>query len=962
MAGDRPIFTNIPILQQAGTKIGAALGDYQRRKQEEQYWNDILSGVSTPEQMNTPIGREVWKKYLRNQLYAPLSQEGGYEIPLQDLDQRILQSQSFQTPEGYKDAEFFDKQRKHLYEQKKDYDEAIRNYEKDTLEKYFTKAKRSPLYQDLVRILLQYQKNKDKHAYTHGVRNLLRQLGFFENTPITRSDIERVLEGKALELLDIKEKGGSNPSTVEFKAMVRSFVNVLNDLEGNLQLLIPQALQARTANAYYDAFKKIKPSDFRSVEKYKEALGKEAKKVLRKDKDLDFLDEIGQSLGIDTSDIVKTAALTPLFEEIEEKINLPKNQPKPLESFSRGGYEERDIQPRDISSSEPFIGKENDDYQQIPFSFLPESLRQLQTESPVEKTPKPESMSPWEQIKERLKQDGTHIGVKGIRGKLWKMSLPWDLLSWMNNKRYDQYAKEGLSGEEILNRELDRNHDYLPEKYREMINKKYREIADKNENDTYHFPSFQEFLENMATKGWDYDPNKVSKTAQRLGNALEWYNAIRTGPKIKDTVPTSIAKAVGGTVLQEGLEKVPFLPKWLAPLLAVGVAEGVPAYIKSGPSNVGKIRKIDKFTPENITNKTWKGDELAYAQSEVPITREAHESLSKVLTKRAEKVGAKMERRSLLQMEAAVDKAYDKVNDILDKSIHSQKDIQPIVLKELNKEIAVVENNLIKGTSTAEKEKVLDTLKKYKKNLVDSKRVKLQGAVGEMRSWRQKKSAGYDPAVPMAQQKADYELANIMTNVFENSVGKAVPEVAPVLKKATHLYKLHKNDLFLDELAKKFTGSHNTEIPSKAAHLILSDIETTRDLKRILTPKEYNHLKQDITKYSERIDKLKLADRFRLRRTGNQGWLKNTFDTLGKSPEYVKHEFLNRKIKSLGQPVRRPLTEGELKSLSKGVKQAVSQGAGPLIVKTTERKKEKKRPPRQFKWKKREERLIDRLK
>ena len=108
MAGNRPIFTNIPMLQEAGAKIGAALGDYQRRKKEEQYWNNLLSGVSTPAEMNTPLGREVWKKYLRNQLYAPLSQEGGYDVPLQDLDQRILQAQSFQTPEGYKDAEFFE--------------------------------------------------------------------------------------------------------------------------------------------------------------------------------------------------------------------------------------------------------------------------------------------------------------------------------------------------------------------------------------------------------------------------------------------------------------------------------------------------------------------------------------------------------------------------------------------------------------------------------------------------------------------------------------------------------------------------------------------------------------------------------------------------------------------------------------------------------------------------------------
>ena len=467
---------------------------------------------------------------------------------------------------------------------------------------------------------------------------MFRKVGWGEHRPITRSDIERVLEGKALEILDIKEKGGSNPSTVEFKAMIRSFVNVLNDLEGNLQLLIPQALQARTANAYYDAFKRIKPSDFRTLDKYKEALGKEAKKILRKDKDFDYLDEIGQGLGIDTADIVKTTALTPLFEEIEE-FNLPKNQPKPLKSFSRGGYEERNVQPRDVSSSQPFVvNKENGDTSEPPFSFLPDSLRQLQNESPSKKFPEPDYNKMWDWIGERTKNDGTHLGIKGLEGRALGLKYLWNLIAALNNQRYDQYKKEGLTGEEILNRELDRTHDYVPSKYREMLEKKYREIPDKDEKDKYHFPNFQEVLAGAANKGWGYDPNKVSPTGKTLGNIMEWYNINRALNGNNEKVLNSLAKAAGGTLLQEGLDKVPFLPKWLNALIAVGAAEGVDHLAKYRPLTSG-IKKIDKYTPESIANKTWTGDRLQYAQSEFPITREGHQSLSQVLNKRAEKVG-----------------------------------------------------------------------------------------------------------------------------------------------------------------------------------------------------------------------------------------------------------------------------------------------------------------------------------
>ena len=949
MAGDRPIFTNIPMLQEAGAKIGSALGEYQRRKKEEQYWNNLLAGVSTPAEMNTPLGREVWKKFLRNQLYAPLSQEGGYDVPLQDLDQRILQAQSFQTPEGYKDAEFFDKQRKHLYEQKKDYQEAFRNYEKDTLEKYFSKAKRSPLYQDLVRVLLEYQKNKDTNQFKHNIRNALRQVGIFDNRPLTRSDIERVLEGKALELLDIKEKGGSNPSTVEFKAMIRSFVNVLNDLEGNLQLLIPQALQARTANAYYDAFKKIKPKDFRTLEKYQEALGKEAKKILRKDKEFDALDEIGQGLGINTADIVKTSALTPLFEEIEE-FNLPKNQPKPLESFSRGGYEERNVQPRDVSSSEPFIFNKESSYPPEPPIESRDPLN-LESDYPINlESNSPQNNNLWELIGERAKNDGTHLGIKGLEGKAWGLKNFWNLVAGLNNARYNQYKKEGLTGEEILNRELDRNYDYVPSKYREMLAKKYREIPDKDEKGTYHFPNFQEVLEGVANKGWDYDPNKVSQTGKTLGNMLEWYNINRAIKGNKEKVLKSLGKAVGGTLLQEGLDRIPFLPKWLNALIAVGASEGIDHLAQYRPLK-SEIKKIDKYTPESIANKTWTGDRLQYAQSEFPITREGHQSLSQVLNKRAEKVGAKMEGKSLLEMEAAVDKAYDKVNKVLKKYANSKKDIQPIVLKELNKEIAAFEKNMVNGTATAHKQTLLETLKKYKKSLKESRGVGLQGAIGEMKSWRQQKSAGYDPAVPIAQQKADYELGEIMTNVFERSVGKAVPEVGPLLKEATYLYKLHKDDLFLDKLAKDFTGSQVASVPRRTAKKILSDPEIKRDLKRILTPKEYYKVQKDINKYSDRMEKLSLAYRFRPVEKESRGLLKEIARGVANSPGLVHRKLLNRNIKSFGKDIRGPVI---------GDNTLLYERGAPLLLRANEKKKEKKRS-REYKWKKREERLIDLL-
>ena len=305
-------------------------------------------------------------------------------------------------------------------------------------------------------------------------------------------------------------------------------------------------------------------------------------------------------------------------------------------------------------------------------------------------------------------------------------------------------------------------------------------------------------------------------------------------------------------------------------------------------------------------------------------------------------------------MEAAVDNAYDKVNKILEKHTNSIKDIQPIVLKELNKEIVDFEKNLIKGTTTGQKEKILETLKKYKKNLEKSESVPLQGAIGTMKTWRQQKSLRYDPAVSLAQQKADYELAEIMTNVFENSVGKAVPEVGPLLKKATRLYKIHKDDLFLDKLMQYFSGGKPSSSPRSAAKSILSNKEVKRDLKRILTPQEYYNLQKDITKYAERIEKLNLAYRFRPAERRYRGNLRE----VGMIPwDIIKrgyHSLLGRTIKSFGKDVRGPII---------GDNTLLYERGAPLLLRAQEnaQKKEKKRS-REYKWKKREERLIDLLK
>ena len=925
MAGDRPIFTNIPMLQEAGAKIGSALGDYQRRRKEEQYWNNLLSGVSTPAQMNTPIGREVWKKYLRNQLYSPLSQEGGYDVPLQDLDQRILQSQSFQTPEGYKDAEFFDKQRKHLYEQKKDYDEAIKNYEKDTLEKYFTKAKRSPLYQDLVRVLIEYQKDKNEDKVRHRLRDMFRKVGWGEHRPISRKDIERVLEGRALELLDIKEKGGSNPSTVEFKAMINSFVNVLNDLEGNLQLLVPQAIQSRVANAYYKASKIIKPSDFRTLDKYKETLGKEAQRILKRDDEFDSIKNMGRSLRMNVKDMIDTAALTPIFEE---EFNLPKNQQKPLEFFSRVGDEERNVQPRDVSSSKPFVLNDNNN----PFGFNDNNEDKGFPDVPVLSSKKPfdfssenEFLSPSNRaVEEEEKRNNSefpniyeltgtrpaptpewtwqdtalHLLNKGGQGVVGAFTWLPELFLRLLQSGAPYYHAAGGNFDPLesgpLEYALSATEDMSKED-REQFLKDFMKNYYKPQEKVQKFSNALDYVipTSLLDKGFKqfYDPAQVSWWGNLGGNLLEKGLLLGAGTPLDRgllrAIGHSAAKAAAWEAGELGAEALGLPPSIvpLVPLLAKGVHTAVPKVVRNMSKPTGKL-KIDTISVDDITNRYWKGSADHYKKANALFSKPFKERLGDLTLRRNKKAPfEELKGKTIVGVERAVDTQYNKVNKILKEYKSSEKNVKNVFLEEVDNVISDFKKEMMEGGSTKDKENILKKFLDYRDQIKNQTDVPLNKVIAEMKNWRHSKTLQYDPTLTRLQQSVDYQFNNGITKALDNTVAREIPAVATPLKKANALYGIHKEDQFLTDYYNKLASTKPTS-GVNLSHKFVLDKEVQRDLKRMLSPEEYHALQEEAWLFADRMEKLNLAHSLRDSRRdykggSREGWEGRALDLLG---------------------------------------------------------------------------------
>ena len=937
MAGDRPIFTNIPMLQEAGAKIGSALGDYQRRRKEEQYWNNLLSGVSTPAQMNTPIGREVWKKYLRNQLYSPLSQEGGYDVPLQDLDQRILQSQSFQTPEGYKDAEFFDKQRKHLYEQKKDYDQAIKNYEKETLEKYFTKAKRSPLYQDLVRVLIEYQKDKNEDKVRHRLRDMFRKVGIGEHRPISRKDIERVLEGRALELLDIKEKGGSNPSTVEFKAMINSFVNVLNDLEGNLQLLVPQAIQSRVANAYYKASKIIKPSDFRTLDKYKETLGKEAQRILKRDDEFDSIKNMGRALRMNVKDMIDTAAITPIFEE---EFNLPKNQQKPLKSFSRVGDEERNVQPRDVSSSKPFGFNDNNN----PFGFNDNNEDKGFPDVPVLSSKKPfdfssenEFLSPSNRaVEEEEKRNNSefpniyeltgtrpaptpewtwqdtalHLLNKGGQGVVGAFTwLPEILLALY--RKASPYLHAAGDADMFGSSALDNALDILP-----SLPKEEREQFLKDYMKNYYKPNptSEEVLKwfspsHLIDQGFQtiYDPNKVPWWGNLGANLLEKGLLLGAGTPLDRgllrAIGHSAAKAAAWEAGELGAEALGLPPSIvpLVPFIAKGAHTALPKVVRKMSKPTGKL-KIDTISVDDITNRYWKGSADHYKKANALFSQPFKERLGNLTLRRNKKAPfEELKGKTIVGVERAVDTQYNKVNKILKEYKSSEKNVKNVFLEEVDNVISDFKKEMMEGGSTKDKENILKKFLDYRDQIKNQTDVPLNKVIAEMKNWRHSKTLQYDPTLTRLQQSVDYQFNNGITKALDNTVAREIPAVATPLKKANALYGIHKEDQFLTDYYNKLASTKPTS-GVNLSHKFVLDSEVQRDLKRMLSPEEYHALQKEAWLFAERMEKFNLAQHLRDSRReykggGRESWEGRIEDWLG--PFFKEKRW---KIKNLYKP------------------------------------------------------------
>lgn len=932
MAGDRPLFTNMGMLQEAGAKIGAALGDYQRRRKEEQYWNHLLSGVSTPAEMNTAIGREVWKKFLRNQLYAPLSQEGGYDVPLQDLDQRILQSQSFQTPEGYKDAEFFDKQRKHLYEQKKDYDQAIKNYEKETLEKYFTKAKRSPLYQDLVRVLIDYQKDKNEDKVRHSLRDIFRKVGFGEHRPISRKDLERVLEGKALELLDIKEKGGSNPSTVEFKAMINSFVNVLNDLEGNLQLLVPQAIQSRVANAYYKASKRIKPSDFRTLDKYKETLGKEAQRILKRDEEFDAIKSMGRSLRMNVKDMIDTAALTPIFEE---EFTLPKNQPKPLESFSRGGDEERNVQPRDVSSSKPFVFNENNEDKG--FSAVPV----LSSKKPFDFSSANDFLSPYESggneeekenneefpniyeltgtkptPKWKMKDTALHLLNKGTQGFVGAFTwLPEILLRLVQfgAPSYHAGGDPDILGSSGLDNALD-ILPYLPEEEKEPFLKDYMKTYYQPQKKLQPFSNALDYVipTSVIDKSFKqfYDPATVSGLGNMTGNILEKALLLRNGSAPDKgwlrALGHNTGKAAGWEAAEVGAEALG-LPRAmvpLVPLLAKGVHTATPRVAKKMAKATGKLN-IDTLSLDDINKRFWQGSHDQYKRANARFLKPFKERLFNLTLNRNKKGAFEgLKGKTLVAVERAVDTQYNKVNNILKEYKSSEKNVKNVLLEEVDNVISDFKKEMMVGGSTTDKENILKKFLDYRKQIKNQKDVPLNKVIAEMKNWRHSKTLQYDPTLTRLQQSVDYQFNNGITQALDKTVARQIPAVATPLKKANALYGIHKEDQFLSDYYNKL-GKTKPSSGVNVSHTFFLDREVQRDLKRMLSAEEYHALQEEAWLFADRMEKLNLAQYLRDSRRdykggSREGWEGRAIDWLG---PLVKNK--RWKIKKLYKPEKK---------------------------------------------------------
>ena len=786
-------------------------------------------------------------------------------------------------------------------------------------------------------MLIEYQKDKNEDKVRHRLRDMFRKVGIGEHRPISRKDIERVLEGRALELLDIKEKGGSNPSTVEFKAMINSFVNVLNDLEGNLQLLVPQAIQSRVANAYYKASKIIKPSDFRTLDKYKETLGKEAQRILKRDDEFDSLKNMGRSLRMNVKDMIDTAAITPIFEE---EFNLPKNQPKPLKSFSRVGDEERNVQPRDVSSSKPFGFNDNN----TPFGFNDNNEDKGFPDVPVLSSKKPfdfsspnDFLSPSERAVEEKKRNNSefpniyeltgtrpaptpewtwqdtalHLLNKGGQGFVgaftWLPELLLPLYAKISPYLHPAGGNFDPADSGVFDYALSATED---------MSKEDREKFLKDFITTYHKPNptSKEVIKQLAPRNvidkafqTIYDPNNVAWWGNLGGNLLEKGLLLGTGTPLDRGVLRAIghsaAKAAAWEAAELGAEALGLPPYMVpfVPLLAKGFHTATPEIVRKMYKPTGKLN-IDTISVDDINNRYWIGSPDHYKKANALFSKPFKDRLSNLTLKRNKKAPfEELKGKTIVGVEKAVDTQYNKVNKILKEYKSSEKNVKNVLLEEVDNVIDDFKKEMMEGGSTKDKENILNKFLDYREKIKNQMDVPLNKVIAEMKNWRHSKTLQYDPTLTRLQQSVDYQFNNGITKALDNTVAREIPAVATPLKKANALYGIHKEDQFLTDYYNKLASTKPTS-GVNLSHKFVLDSEVQRDLKRMLSPEEYHALQEEAWLFADRMEKLNLAQSLRDSRReykggGRESWEGRIEDWLG--PFFKEKRW---KIKNLYKP------------------------------------------------------------
>lgn len=944
------------LLRQLGSTVGSALGSHHRNKEIQKYEDLLSQGNYDPKVFNNPLGKEVLNRMAMQQLYGPIASEGGFDTALDDLQQRMLAAHSLNTPEGQKQADLYNKMWHMAHEQNKSYKEDLKNYHENTLKKSFEEGQRAPFYNELLRLLFTYQEDRDKNKFTNGLRHAFQQMGIASHIPITFSDIQRLVSGRALDLLDIKAKGGSNPSTVEFKAVRDSFINLVNNLEANLQILLPQAIEAQVAAAYYQASKKIKPEHFRSLARFQEALGEEAKKILEKDKEFRTLNLLATELNMNAKSIAQSAALTPLFDDEEDIENE-----QPLTSNSRTGEEERDVQPRDISSLTPsqqeeilaasqLVGPKPETSTEAnllsPNSLSPVSQEQAEQEL-LGKTALKQDLSNSDDLgkkgstkgKSRFGNDVYHLLKKGAKGWYFPFILAWDtLVPFFKPLYYNKYFLDGTAADftedllPFLPKEERKEWAEKAQKLREDVHNKiitgkhpYDPMADKLINNL----KYDNLMDNVYRLIFRRDPKDISKWTPLLGELGELAmmfmrgrgsaTGIGMGPAINPQtvlgttalkLGTSTGKALAAQGMTDLLEEMK-VPSYIAQPLSFLLAELMGSPLKEKPLQLPSKERlnVDQITPDEIDKMKWTAGKTAFNKTELKFTRELEKGLTKAMDTRPLKKELNIVGKSLHEIEQLMNQAYHSLEEMIKTVPNAERNIQERVVKEIDKQIANWERGMTSGASTPKNEDVLKALKQYKKAYNKAKGTTISKVWEEAKAWRGEKAKKFDPVLNQTQQAVKHAIAGEMTDALERSLTEEIPEVRPLLNRATKLYKAYKQDQFLGQYLDSFAGGANKTSSSANVRDLIYNPETERELHRIFTKEELPVIKAHLHKYKTRMNTLNTATKISETRRVYKGGGRESKE--GRIQDYIIDPILRlagkkKSIKYLGEEVKPP--------------------------------------------------------